>query len=441
MLLFRSVSDPGPPLLLSRELKVPSYSSKVEPLDEMAAESNQQLHQLPNQQKVIEEFEKLVTQDTLDLVKVGDQVSSSVQQPLVTTVSSVPSDTGFLSLPSKRIIKASSVIEQQQQPGCRDRFVLNNGQYFSLSQNLQQPSNPISPDNNTKDLSDMQDEGRDHPMQVKVQQATAANDMLKFLLKEERNGLFDNNLGEDVRAFKELLAEKESMDFNTFMNDISDEGNPAVLNNSKKKLFLNPPSPSLTEDSLLPKYLEESLIKLEPPSSPTSMDSTSEIANGFPASNAQFSPQPPALATSHPFPVIQAKARAIYLRTQSQDSLTRTKNPVLPSIHAESTLVVPEPKVVKYPVTGQDNSVSLDFTEDQEDGLADLKGQLFLSEEYGQNIFQPWNWTFGNGKFLKGGCTHITYPGPPSPSLNSKIVFWDSLQVDSKIVHSDIILL
>ena len=394
-MMFRSVSDPGPPLLLSRELKVPSYSSKVEPLNEMA-ESTQQLHQLPNQQKVIEEFEKLVTQDTLDLVKVGEEVvaSSVQQQQQVTTVSSVPSETGFLSsLPSKRIIKASSVIEQQA--GCRDRFVLNNGQYFTLSQqHHQQPSNPISPpETNTKDVSDMQDEARDHPMQVKVQQATAANDMLKFLLKEERNGLFDNNLGEDVRAFKELLAEKESMDFNTFMNDISDEGNPPVLNNSnsKKKLFLNPPSPSLTEDSLLPKYLEESLIKLEPPSSPTSMDSTSEIAAGFPTSNAQFSPTLPPLATSHPFPVIQAKARAIYLRTQSQDSLTRTKNPVLPSIHAESTLVVPEPKVVKYPVTGQDNSVSLDFTEDQEDGLADLKGQLFLSEEYGQNIFQPWN--------------------------------------------------
>ena len=368
-MFFRSVSDPGPPLLLSRELKVPSYSSKVEPLDEMVGCE-------PNQQKVIEEFEKLVTQDTLDLVKVGDPVP-------VTTVSSLPSDTGFL---SKGIGKPNSVIEQQI--GCRDRFVLNNGQYFSLDQ--QQHHHQPSPDNNTKDLSDMQDE-EDHPMQVKVQQATAANDMLKFLLKEERNGLFDNNLGEDVRAFKELLAEKESMDFNTFMNDISDETNASVLSNSKKKLFLNPPSPSLTEDSLLPKYLEESLIKLEPPSSPTSMDSTSEMAAAvFPSPNAQFSPQPP-LATSHPFPVIQAKARAIYLRTQSQDSLTRTKNPVLPSIHAESTLVVPEPKVVKYPVTGQDNSVSLDFTEDQEDGLADLKGQLFLSEEYGQNIFQPWN--------------------------------------------------
>merc|ERR1719210_1199400 len=211
-------------------------------------------------------------------------------------------------------------------------------------------------------------------MQVKVQQATLANDMMpKYLLKKER------------------------MDFNTFINDISDDAHhhqqlPPALNDSKKKLFLNPPSPSMAEDSLLPKYLEESLIKLEPPSSPTSMDSTSEIADvGFPTSNAQYSPQPPSLATSHPFPVIQAKARAIYLRTQSQDSLTRTKNPVLPSIHAESTLVVPEPKVVKYPVTGQDNAVSLDFTEDQEDGLADLKGQLFLSEEYGQNIFQPWN--------------------------------------------------
>ena len=400
LLFFRSVSDPGPPLLLSRELKVPSYSSKVEPLDEMVGCE-------PNQQKVIEEFEKLVTQDTLDLVKVGDPVP-------VTTVSSLPSDTGFL---SKGIGKPNSVIEQQI--GCRDRFVLNNGQYFSLDQ--QQHHHQPSPDNNTKDLSDMQDEGQDHPMQVKVQQATAANDMLKFLLKEERNGLFDNNLGEDVRAFKELLAEKESMDFNTFMNDISDETNASVLSNSKKKLFLNPPSPSLTEDSLLPKYLEESLIKLEPPSSPTSMDSTSEMAAAvFPSPNAQFSPQPP-LATSHPFPVIQAKARAIYLRTQSQDSLTRTKNPVLPSIHAESTLVVPEPKVVKYPVTGQDNSVSLDFTEDQEDGLADLKGQLFLSEEYGQNIFQPWNWTFGNGtSWKREGDNRITYPGTPSPSLKLK---------------------
>ena len=58
MLLFRSVSDPGPPLLLSRELKVPSYSSKVEPLDNICESSNQLVHQLRNQQKVIEEFEK-----------------------------------------------------------------------------------------------------------------------------------------------------------------------------------------------------------------------------------------------------------------------------------------------------------------------------------------------------------------------------------------------
>jgi len=400
----RSVSDPGPPLLISRELKVPSYSSKIEPLDEMTdCDQQMQSAQVPSQQKVIEEFEKLVTQDTLDLVKVDeDQVVNSVQDQ--DQAGSLSSETGFLTIPSKRVIKHNSVIEQQRQQqagGCRERFVLTNGQFFAVepSHNQHHPSNPISPDNSSKDLSDMQDEGPDQPMQVKVQQATLANDMmLKYLLKEERTGLFDNNLGEDVRAFKELLAEKESMDFNTFINDISDDAHhhqqlPPALNDSKKKLFLNPPSPSMAEDSLLPKYLEESLIKLEPPPSPTSMDSTpSVMPPGFPPSNNQFSPhQPPPLATSHPFPVIQAKARAVYLRTQSQDSLTRTKNPVLPSIHAESTLVVPEPKVVKYPVTGQDNAVSLDFTEDQEDGLADLKGQLFLSEEYGQNIFQPWN--------------------------------------------------
>ena len=399
------MSDPGPPLLISRELKVPSYSSKIEPLDEMTdCDQQMQSAQVPSQQKVIEEFEKLVTQDTLDLVKVDeDQVVNSVQDQ--DQAGSLSSETGFLTIPSKRVIKHNSVIEQQQQQqpgGCRERFVLSNGQFFAVDQshNQHHPSNPISPDNSSKDLSDMQDEGPDQPMQVKVQQATLANDMmLKYLLKEERTGLFDNNLGEDVRAFKELLAEKESMDFNTFINDISDDAHqhhqqlPPALNDSKKKLFLNPPSPSMAEDSLLPKYLEESLIKLEPPPSPTSMDSTpSVMPPGFPPSNNQFSPQqPPPLPTSHPFPVIQAKARAVYLRTQSQDSLTRTKNPVLPSIHAESTLVVPEPKVVKYPVTGQDNAVSLDFTEDQEDGLADLKGQLFLSEEYGQNIFQPWN--------------------------------------------------
>merc|ERR550534_2597539 len=56
----RSVSDPGPPLLISRELKVPSYSSKIEPLDEMTdCDQQMQSAQLPSQQKVIEEFEKL----------------------------------------------------------------------------------------------------------------------------------------------------------------------------------------------------------------------------------------------------------------------------------------------------------------------------------------------------------------------------------------------
>ena len=164
------------------------------------------------------------------------------------------------------------------------------------------------------------------------------------------------------------------------MNDIAEE-RPPILIHSRKKVFLNPPSPSLNEDSLLPKYLEDGLIKMEPPSSPGSPIDATML-------QSQYSP--PQYEVPHCFPALQTKARTIYIRTQSQDSLTRTKNPVLPSIHAESSLVVPEPKMVKYPVTVQD-SVSLDFSEEREDSLADLRGPLFLSEEDGHNIFQPWN--------------------------------------------------
>ena len=115
------MSDPGPPLLISRELKVPSYSSKIEPLDEMTdCDQQMQSAQVPSQQKVIEEFEKLVTQDTLDLVKVDeDQVVNSVQDQ--DQAGSLSSETGFLTIPSKRVIKHNSVIEQQQQqqPGAQ----------------------------------------------------------------------------------------------------------------------------------------------------------------------------------------------------------------------------------------------------------------------------------------------------------------------------------
>jgi len=261
---------------------------------------------------------------------------------------------------------------------CRDRFLLN-GNYFPSAE----PSDDISahPGDSgdvTKVLGDDPQHRREH-RHAKNQQTSNANEVLKFFLKEERISMFDN-IGEEVRDLKELLAEKDSIDFNSFMNEITEEGAPIVLN-SKRKMFLNPPSPPNSEESLIPKYLEESLIKLEPMSGPSSpMDSA-----------VMQEQQSTAQSVPSTFPQhLQAKARAIYIRTQSQDSLTRTKNPVLPSIHAESSLVVPEPNLVKYPVNSQD-AFSLDFGEDRENSLTDLRGQLFLSEDYGPNIFQPWN--------------------------------------------------
>jgi hypothetical protein len=111
-------------------------------------------------------------------------------------------------------------------------------------------------------------------------------------------------------------------------------------------------------------------------------------------------------ATVAPAPV----PRPIFIRTQSQDSLTRTKNPVLPSIHAEQ-LVVPEPRLARYQ-HNPDPPFSLeDFEEEVEEAtatatattaasvvapqqqhqLTELKGSLFLSDDYNQSYFQPWN--------------------------------------------------
>jgi hypothetical protein len=323
------VSDPGlPPLPLLRELKASgTYCGlKIEPGDEVA----------PSQQKVIEEFEKLVTQDTLDLVKVeGEDL--------------------YPSPPT-----AEGPAGSHSASGCR----------FPFFQARAGGPAPVPGDTSdiSKGLNGAVQNHRGDIVHAKIQPASSANEVLKFLIKEERNGLFDNNIGEDVRAFKELLAEKESMDFTSFMNEIGANEGPPIMLHSKRKIFLNPPSPhqaAQAEDGMLPRHLEDVLVKLEPrASSPGSpMDSQAPL---------QF----------------EARARAIYLRTQSQDSLTRTKNPVLPSIHAEAALVVPEIRLSKYPVTC---TPPLDFGEEKEDSLADLRGQLFLTEDYGQAIFQPWN--------------------------------------------------
>ena len=76
----------------------------------------------------------------------------------------------------------------------------------------------------------------------------------------------------------------------------------------------------------------------------------------------------------------------------------RTKNPVLPSIHAESCLVVPEPNTLKYPAVAPAGllftaGLAADSAADDTavEQLTELRGSLFLSDEYGQQYFQPWN--------------------------------------------------
>ena len=63
---------------------------------------------------------------------------------------------------------------------------------------------------------------------------------------------------------------------------------------------------------------------------------------------------------------------------------------MLPSIHAETSLVVPEPNLVKYPATSNPAGLFLGFSEEREE-LTELRGSLFLQDEYGQSYFQPWN--------------------------------------------------
>ncbi|CAB4061911.1 PLAG1 [Lepeophtheirus salmonis] len=59
--------------------------------------------------------------------------------------------------------------------------------------------------------------------------------------------------------------------------------------------------------------------------------------------------------------------RYLRLRNQSSDSVTHTKNPVLPSVYADNALIVPEPSKTKYPSS---------FQIDSEDSLSDLRALL-----------------------------------------------------------------
>ena len=176
--------------------------------------------------------------------------------------------------------------------------------------------------------------------------------------------IFAEDSNSTENAMKELMDEKDKIDFVSFINEIDDnifQRKPIELTEQTQTVFCE--------------------VKEEPSSRPaTPIESVVE-----PLVNMQAAERDNLNRYLLPD---QAKVipKPVFIRTQSQDSLTKTKNPVLPNVHTEGTLVVPEPKQVRY--SSQD-LFTLEFEEDAQQ-LTELKGSLFLSDDDNQSYFQPW---------------------------------------------------
>jgi len=181
---------------------------------------------------------------------------------------------------------------------------------------------------------------------------------------ERKMDIFAEDSNSTENAMKELMDEKDKIDFVSFINEIDDnifQRKPIELTEQTQTVFCE--------------------VKEEPSSRPaTPIDSVVE-----PLVNMQAAERDNLNRYLLPD---QAKVipKPVFIRTQSQDSLTKTKNPVLPNVHTEGTLVVPEPKQVRY--SSQD-LFTLEFEEDAQQ-LTELKGSLFLSDDDNQSYFQPW---------------------------------------------------
>jgi len=426
----RSISDPGPipvsPSIIPSEHKLIEESAGVNPV------------------QVTNEFQKLVTQDNFDKVKtqplaIHRQVivhpsstsESFNRSPMAAKRNIENSDSykqSFLHIRTPNITRPNTSVKAQSihaksrdtpilfptnipqngltynQSGTLNFYSRENGnqvtshEHITSGQNLnyEQESLAVAQKENFQ-MNEMQTKSERNIL--KIQESPPAIEFQKLMtlerksviIKEEEpsHELYDEDLP-DENAMTELLAEKDRLDLTSFMTEFTDDLPPNMT--GKRKVYLDPPSPSMDEDSLLPKYLEENLIKMEPNSRPSSpMDSTL-IQENYNATNQQYPSFDPDLPRPGPYPQLiplQPKPRTIFIRTQSQDSLTKTKNPVLPSIHAECSLVVPEPNQLKYPTT--QNHLFLGFSDEKDDQLTELRGSLFLSEDYGQSYFQPWN--------------------------------------------------
>ncbi|QQP39531.1 Uncharacterized protein FKW44_020447, partial [Caligus rogercresseyi] len=119
---------------------------------------------------------------------------------------------------------------------------------------------------------------------------------------------------------------------------------------------------------------DKSLVKLEesPPSIKKVSPSEEEVVIAASSSSSASPPLPPSPSVHHIPPSGLAtggssSSRYLRMRNPSSDSVTHTKNPVLPSVYADNALIVPEPSKTKYPSS---------FQIDSEDSLSDLRALL-----------------------------------------------------------------
>jgi hypothetical protein len=249
----------------------------------------------------------------------------------------------------------------------------------------------------------------------------------------------DSNSASDA-AMRELLDEKDRMDIASFISEYNDEVYAKQKCGGLLEAVTNSPAAAMTssmktaeereeeEEAEMEKIFVDAIKEEEPltisrPSTPPPAIVVDQAAKDVIVFDGPADPQERAITTAITGPPRRGSAgigytctatvapapvpRPIFIRTQSQDSLTRTKNPVLPSIHAEQ-LVVPEPRLARYQ-QNPDPPFSLEDFEEVEEAtatattaasvvapqqqhqLTELKGSLFLSDDYNQSYFQPWN--------------------------------------------------
>ena len=124
------------------------------------------------------------------------------------------------------------------------------------------------------------------------------------------------------------------------------------------------------------------------------MDSTLSIQENLPSDCDSY--------RIHQHCAEDSRARVTF-RHASQDYVTCTKNPVLPSIHTEAAMVVPDPNRLKYAITREEgmlhqlqpqdsfqSPLSFEVVEEGDlkpDELTELRYTLPLSDDY----YHPWN--------------------------------------------------